>query len=321
MAEIIYISNMDKNWVRLLDETSFDQMKDNIRKKLGLSVDLPFKLEREGGVVLDDEEGFKALRQSALSSASLQVFVTVSLPDTSQMQVEGTAAKKRKLSDSSQSSSGSWMTRTSADWSKFYTSWWGVAGQERLKDLSIGSTIQIEAEVCYGLMLLYHTREHLYIHPEMEQTYQDLVSFSTGDATGVILNGQFGIGKSTALLYFLIRQMSESRCILFTSAGGDVFYFSNQGVMTFHGKVNSLTWDDISAMNFPDKTWYLIDTGNEKSSAAYLFNKPFFKIFATSPNGQRYSNWKSFPRVPVWFMNAWTWWGEDDGDVSKNELI
>ncbi|KAJ6576554.1 hypothetical protein DFH09DRAFT_1078143 [Mycena vulgaris] len=57
----------------------------------------------------------------------------------------------------------------------------------------------------------------LYLRPELEEIYQRIqLLYETKRATGVILTGQPGCGKTISLLFFLIHQLALGRPVLYT---------------------------------------------------------------------------------------------------------
>jgi len=128
----------------------------------------------------------------------------------------------------------------------------------------------------------------------------------------ILLTGTPGIGKSTFLVYFIIRHLYDQRSVISSGRMREVLIFqpaeSQNEFYAFAGPniVRKGTYSDFEAFFLLPTTWYLVDW---KPSSKPI-SKPATTLFALSPNSIRDEDFKDFEKVlatclcmPVWTYN------------------
>ncbi|KAF5390509.1 hypothetical protein D9757_005204 [Collybiopsis confluens] len=147
---------------------------------------------------------------------------------------------------------------------------------------------------------------------EVTQTFHDLVEASKHCFPGVVLSGQFGLGKSLSLVYILIEQMSRQESTIFVTHANEIFCVNENNIWRCSALASGFTSE---YMNLPDgpsnssQPWVLV--------YAAIPNGPPASVYATSPMEERYRYWRNRDLTPVWIMNPWSWneYGSGDNNV------
>jgi hypothetical protein len=143
----------------------------------------------------------------------------------------------------------------------------------------------------------------LFVRKCYHELYKIITNSSTADGwVRILLTGTSGIGKSTFLVYFIIRHLYEPRIqdvLIFQPArSNDEFYaFAGPNI------VRKGTYSDFEAFFLLPTTWYLVDW-KPKSGPISM---PAATLFALSPNSIRDREFQDFEKVldvnlcmPVW---------------------
>jgi hypothetical protein len=157
-------------------------------------------------------------------------------------------------------------------------------------------------------------KQALFVRKCYHELYDILTKLQTTDVEPVriLLTGTPGIGKSTFLIYFIIRYLYESTRVPDSSenpAVRDVLIFqpanSENEFYAFAGPniVRKGTRSDFEALFLLSTTWYLVDW-KPKSGPVSV---PALTLFALSPNSTQDEEFKDFEKIlalnlcmPVW---------------------
>ncbi|KAI0781859.1 hypothetical protein C8Q75DRAFT_789623 [Abortiporus biennis] len=115
---------------------------------------------------------------------------------------------------------------------------------------------------------------------------------------GVVLSGQPGIGKSTFLVYALLKRMSSQLPTMFVSCDSSLFLIDERGIFT-----KTLVKSTLPDMpNLDRSLWILVDSSQLTPSP--LLSPFTFTIFAGTPSLECYEMWRQDVRVPRWIMQT-----------------
>ncbi|KIK58070.1 hypothetical protein GYMLUDRAFT_246432 [Collybiopsis luxurians FD-317 M1] len=173
---------------------------------------------------------------------------------------------------------------------QFHSSWWGQ--KDRLNDF-INSTssppgmLSIENDL-FSLGSSAQTNGTLLLRPELVHMYKRLreAYFSI---PGIALSGQPGVGKSSAILFFLVACLAYEQRVLFTNDSLLTFFFDENGVLAFSAANNKIPEHHLvllPALFSGSRPRSLVDSGSENHAppSALTRSDCLFPVFTVSLN-------------------------------------
>jgi hypothetical protein len=148
-------------------------------------------------------------------------------------------------------------------------------------------------------------QQALFVRKCYHELYDIVIKLATSEDAQILLTGTPGIGKSTFLIYFIIRHLHESTTasdvLIFQPAeSDDEFYaFASPNI------VRKGTYLDFEAFFLLPTTWYLVDWRPKSKPVS----KPATTLFAISSDSIRDEDFKDFEKSLVmrYCMPVWTY--------------
>ncbi|KIK56430.1 hypothetical protein GYMLUDRAFT_820125 [Collybiopsis luxurians FD-317 M1] len=155
---------------------------------------------------------------------------------------------------------------------------------------------------------LLHTDGTLLLRDELVKTFyrlRDAHAEKITKISGIVLDGNPGIGKSAANLLFLIGCLAYQQPVFFTPRSGAIYYFSGLSVWKFKGPGSMINLEHILELEFPGdvRPWSLIDINTSPPDA--LVCSELFPIQTVSLNPEHYQTWKKANTARMWIMQVW----------------
>ncbi|KAF5349406.1 hypothetical protein D9757_013107 [Collybiopsis confluens] len=141
------------------------------------------------------------------------------------------------------------------------------------------------------------TQAFMEVHPSDTGTDQSPVR-------GLIMTGQPGIGKSSSIPYFMIRELGVGRPVHIMNGTGEVFFAAKEGVWLSHaGKL-------LHPENFPEpeaeRLLVLIDSSQKPEPPDPTVQEAGFVVFCPSPGLSRYKEMLKNGHG-LFITNPWRW--------------
>ncbi|KAJ7438450.1 hypothetical protein FB451DRAFT_1378187 [Mycena latifolia] len=199
-----------------------------------------------------------------------------------------------------------WRPITDPSWIAFREQWWGKWPElEQLiksKVILLGDS-KVAKEFSSGSYIWGAALDTLYVREDLSGMYKRIETlFDNKRASGVIIAGQPGCGKTISLLFFLICQLAIGRPILYTKALKTTYFFNGTGI--WRARLSELDSDDIPSSGGP--IWSLIDSDRVSREPPDEIIRFCFPVHAVSPNETHYKGWRKHIQPHKLFMNPWS---------------